>query len=186
MSPSPSRQRHATCRCGEVALVLEGEPIVSSACYCTSCQSAGETFEALPEASRVLETDGGTGFVLFRKDRVRCLMGAERLREFRLTPSSPTRRVVASCCNTPMFLEFQSGHWLSIYSRALPADDRPPLEMRTMTQDRRAGVEFADAIPSPAKHNGRFMWRLLAAWAAMGFRAPKIDWVREAADEARS
>lgn len=130
----------------------------------------------------VLDADGGTAFVLQRKDRVACVKGAEHLKEFRLMPASPTRRVIATCCNSPMFLEFTSGHWLSIYSDRLAPEDRPAVEMRTMTADRRAGVEFNDALPSYRKHSGRFMWRLLTAWAAMGFRAPKLDYVKGAID----
>lgn len=174
--------RLARCTCGQVALRLSGAPIVTAACYCTSCQTAGTTFAALPGAEPVLGDDGGTAYLLCRKDRVEMLQGAGHLREFRLTPGSPTRRVVAACCNAPVFLEFQNGHWLSIYRDRLPADDRLPVEMRTMTMDRRAGVEFDDAIPSYRKHSGRFMWRLLVAWAAMGFRAPKLDYVKGTLD----
>lgn len=72
-----------------------------------------------------------------------------------------------------MFLEFTGGHWLSIYRDRLGAD-APPVELRTMTRDRRAGVVFEDAVPSYETHSARFMWRLFAAWAAMGFRAPKL------------
>ncbi len=50
--------------------------------------------------------DGGTGFVLVRSDRVRCVKGGDKLQEHRLKPDSPTRRVLATCCNSPMFLEF--------------------------------------------------------------------------------
>ena len=119
----------------------------------------------------MLAEDGGTPFVLQRKDRATCTLGAEFLKEHRLTPSSPTRRVVATCCNSPMFLEFSAGHWLSVYR------DRR-VEMRTMIADRPAGVEFDDALPSYRKQSGGFMWRLLVAWVAMGFRAPKLDYVK--------
>lgn len=174
--------RLARCTCGQVALRLSGAPIVTAACYCTSCQAAGEHFARLEGGAPVLADDGGTAFLLCRKDRVDALKGMEMLREHKLRPASSTRRVVAACCNTPMFLEFQNGHWLSIYRDRLPVDDRLPIEMRTMIMDRRAGVEFHDTIPSYRKHSGRFMWRLLAAWAAMGFRAPKIDYVKGTLD----
>lgn len=175
-------ERLATCTCGNVSLRLRGEPIVTAACYCTSCQEAGAVLAALSDAAPVLQDDGGTAYLLCRKDRVELVRGADTLREFRLRPGAPTRRVVASCCNTPMFLEFQNGHWLSVYRQRLPTDGRPPVAMRTMTMDRRAGVEFDDAIPSYRKHSGRFMWRLLVAWAAMGFRAPKLDYVKGTLD----
>lgn len=183
MGQDTRRDRVATCRCGSVALVLSGEQIVAATCYCTSCQTAGAWFETLEGAKPVIEADGGTPYVLFRKDRVRPLRGESLLREHRLKPSSTTRRVVASCCNTPVVMEFQRGHWLSIYSDTLPEAERPAVEIRTMTVDRRPGVEFHDSVPSYAKHNGSFMWRLLRAWAAMGFRAPKIDWVKGPLDD---
>ena len=175
-------ERMATCRCGSAALRLRGRPIATVACYCTSCQAAGRHLAALPGGVPVLDGDGGTAFVLSRKDRVDAVEGSDRLREYRLKPGSPTRRVVAACCNSPMFLEFQNGHWLSVYRDRLPVEDRLPIEMRTMIIDRRPGVAFHDSIPSYRKHSGRFMWRLLAAWAAMGFRAPKIDYVKGALD----
>lgn len=179
------RIRIAACRCGQVALEAAGEPIVGAACYCISCRTAGERFEALPEASAVLEADGSTRFALYRKDRIRCVSGSDMLREHRLTPKATTRRVIATCCSAAMFLEFKGGHWLSIYNQRFAPDDQPPLEMRTMTRDRRAGVEFTDKLPSYNTHSGRFMWRLLTAWAAMGFRAPDIDYVKGEANGIR-
>jgi len=163
----------ASCRCGQVAFETTGKPIVSVSCHCRSCQEAGQQFEQLPAAPVVLDSDGGTGFVLFRKDRVRCTNGSETLEEHRLKPGSPTRRVVATCCNSPMFLEFRDGHWLSLYRNRLP-DGAVPLEMRVMTRDRRDGVELPGDVPNYSTHSGKFMWKLLAAWVAMGFSAPKV------------
>lgn len=170
----------ASCQCGQVALELDGKPIVSAACYCTSCQNAAEKFQLLPGAPVVLQSDGGTPFVLYRKDRVNCTKGAEQMKEIRLKPDSKTRRVIATCCDSPMFLEFTNGHWLSVYARTLPDTERPPVEMRTMTVDRAGGGDFGDDIPSYKTHSGKFMFRLLGAWAAMGFRTPKVDYVKGA------
>lgn len=147
----------ATCVCERVAFEAVGKPIVSAACYCASCQNAGRQLLALPAAPQLLDADGGTSAILFRKDRVRCLRGQELLAAHRLEPSSKTRRVVATCCNSAMFLDFTKGHWLTLYKKRIRADDRPPVEMRA--------------------HTGRFIWRLLTAWAAMGFRTPKIDYI---------
>lgn len=171
------------CQCGEVALETRGRPIVACACYCTSCRTAGERLRSRAGAPAILEPDGGTEFVLFRKDRVRFLGGTERLREYRLTSTAKTRRVIAACCNTPMFLEFQNGHWLSLYRKRMPVETQPPLELRTMTRDRLPGVEFQGALPSYATQSVGFMFRLLAAWVAMKFRSPSIDFVNGALDE---
>ena len=163
----------ASCRCGRTVLEASGRPIMSVACLCHSCQEAGRQLEQLPSAEAVLDADGGTGFVLFRKDRVRFARGSDQLQEFRLKPTSPTRRIVAGCCNSPMFLEFSGGHWLSIYKDRFP-EGAAPIEMRTMTKDRRDGVELPNDVPNYASHSVKFMWRLLSAWVAMGFRAPKV------------
>jgi hypothetical protein len=177
MSDRQATTLTVTCACGQVALAATGWPIFTAACHCRSCRTAGERLEALPGAPPIIATDGGTELVLWRKDRVRCLRGAELLREFRLNPGSKTRRVVAGCCNAAMFLDFTAGHWVSFYRDRFLPDIRPPVELRVMTRDRRPGVEFTDALPSYAGQTGGFMRRLLLAWAAMGFRTPRIDWV---------
>jgi hypothetical protein len=161
------------CRCGKVKLEAAGQPILAASCYCASCQEAGKRFEQLPAARPVLNPDGGTDYVLYRKDRVQCVTGQEHLEERRLKPDSPTRRVIATCCNSAMFLDFTKGHWLTIYRNRIPAG-APPVEMRVMTQDRRAGIELADDMPNCAGQSGRFMLRLVGAWIAMGFRRPEI------------
>ncbi len=178
----PEETTPAACACGKVVLEAAGRPIMATACHCTSCRTAGRRFERGLHAPQVIETDGGTEFVLQRKDRVRCLSGSELLVEHRLTPASKTRRVVARCCGSPMFLEFESGHWLSIYRRRFAPDARPPVELRTMTRDCEPGTVLDDAVPSYRTHSGKFMWKLLAAWAAMGFRSPKLDYVRGGAE----
>lgn len=167
--------RTASCQCGAVMLALTGEPIVAATCYCHSCQTAGQTFDALPGAPAVVGADGGTPYVLMRKDRLQWLAGSDRLDEHRLTPDSPTRRFVARCCNSPVALEFTKGHWLSVYSGRIAENERPPAEMRTIVGDRPEGVELPDDIPNYRTPSGKFMWRLLKAWAAMGFRAPPVE-----------
>lgn len=161
------------CRCGNVAFEATGEPIMAVACHCESCRKAAAGFAALPGATQVANAEGGTDFVMVRKDRVRCVQGEERLRAHRLTPQAPTRRVLANCCNSPVFLEFKGGHWLSVYRDRFA--EAPAIQMRTMVGDRK----FTDGIPSYRRHSAKFMWRLLRAWAAMGFRAPKMREIRE-------
>jgi hypothetical protein len=169
------QQKHLSeiCRCGKVKLEAVGRPILTASCYCASCQEAGSRFEQLASAPPVLNPDGGTDYVLYRKDRVQCVTGQEYLEEHRLKPDSPTRRVIATCCNSAMFLDFTKGHWLTIYRNRFPAG-APPLEMRVMTHDRRDDVELADDLPNYDGHSGKFMLRLIAAWIAMGFRRPEI------------
>ncbi|HUO13074.1 MAG TPA: hypothetical protein VMU37_10010 [Caulobacteraceae bacterium] len=165
----------ASCRCGQVGFAIRGAPIMHVACYCASCRTAGREFEATLGSPPVVADDGGTDYALFRKDRVVQSAGAGQLREHRLQPDSPTRRMVATCCNTAMLLEFTGGHWLTFYRGCL-AGEIPALEMRVMTQDKPADVTLADDLPNYAARPSRLMWKLLSSWAAMGFRRPKVAW----------
>lgn len=160
--------RVATCRCGKVRLEAIGRPILTASCYCTSCQDAGHRLD------RLLDADGGTGMTLYRKDRVQRVTGRRHLEEHRLKPDSPTRRVVATCCNSAMFLDFTKGHWVSIYRDRFPTG-APPTEMRVMTGERRAGAGLLpDDVPNHRGHSVKFMLKLVAAWMAMGFRRPQL------------
>lgn len=161
------------CRCGQTRITLTGAPILAADCCCSSCRSAAARLGALPGARPVTGPHGETPFVLYRKDRAR-LPDAGSLREFRLTPASKTRRVVAACCNTPLFLEFQSGHWLSLYAALWPPGTAPKAQLRTMTSDLPDRSILPDDIPNAGSQSPWFMWRLLASWVAMGFRVPKI------------
>lgn len=169
-----------TCRCGKVKLEAIGKPIMTATCYCASCQEAGRRLQQLPAAPPVLGADGGTDYVLCRKDRVRCVSGEELLEEHRLKPESPTRRVVATCCNSALFLDFSKAHWLSMYRRRFPSG-APPVEMRVMTGAKRGDVVLAADLPNHARFSGGAMLRLLGAWIAMGFRRPEIVWGRKRA-----
>jgi hypothetical protein len=100
-------------------------------------------------------------------------VGQQYLEEHRLKPDSPTRRVVAKCCNSAMFLDFTKGHWLSMFRNRFPTG-APPLEMRVWTKERPVGVELAHNIPNCSGLSGKLMLKLIAGWIAMGFRRPEI------------
>lgn len=159
----------AQCNCGAVRFEATGSPIVSSACYCRDCQAAGHALERLPGAPRLLLDDGGTPVVLIRRDRIAVARGEDLLREYRLNDQTPTRRLVASCCNTPMAVDFTRGFWLSVYADRLgPA--APALEMRVMVRRRPQGVSLPGDVPNYEGLPAQFMFRLASAWIAMGFR----------------
>jgi hypothetical protein len=69
------------CRCGKVKLEAVGRPILTASCHCASCQEAGSRFEQLASAPLILNPDGETDYVLYRKDRVRRVTGQEYLEE---------------------------------------------------------------------------------------------------------
>jgi len=137
---------YAHCQCKKVSVELIGPPMMRATCYCGSCR----------EAARLLgvdvDQDGGTDYTLYRKDRVGEVAGSEHLREHRLKPDSPTRRMIAECCGTPMMADFTKGYWLNFYSPA----ERPRPSLRSYTAP--------------------FMAKLVLKWAAMGFRTPKLPW----------
>jgi hypothetical protein len=123
----------ASCLCGRVALEATGAPIVSNVCYCDDCQEGARRIEALPNAVAILDPDGGTAYLLFRKDRMVCSKGAALLKSYKLKETSATNRVVATCCKSAMFMNFDRGpYWVSAY-RARFHGDLPPVEMRICT-----------------------------------------------------
>ncbi|HTN98419.1 MAG TPA: hypothetical protein VL101_15710 [Nordella sp.] len=162
------------CACGQVRIAVENPPIISTECHCNSCRAAGARLRMLAATPPFLQSNGGTGFVLYRKDRVRFLTGADRLKDFHLTAEATTRRAVAGCCNTPVFLEFKNGHWLSLYSCLWPEGALPAPELRTMTSDLPGDVSLGPDVPSGKRQTLRFYAKLLGVWIAMGFQAPQV------------
>ncbi len=88
----------ASCRCGGVEIEASGAPIVSSVCYCTDCQRGSRQIEGLPDAGSVRDDDGGTAYILFRKDRIRCAKGADLLKGYKLKDTSMTNRLQMRIC----------------------------------------------------------------------------------------
>ncbi|GGB46784.1 hypothetical protein GCM10011316_18610 [Roseibium aquae] len=175
---TPPGRQEISCACGATRFVCTGKPIMVTECYCDSCRKAGGILAALPCAEPVLEASSGTLFVLHRKDRIVPVSGTEHLRELRLTPASSTRRVVAICCNSPMFLDFSHGHRFSAYAERFPADQRPVVEERTMLADMPQGFRPPSDARNSRQWSANFMGRLFWAWARMGFRTPENDWVK--------
>ena len=163
------------CACGQVRLALKGAPILVSECLCDSCRAAADRLATLPGARSVLTSYGATPCAEYRKDRVRILSGAERLSEFRLSADAGSRRVVATCCNTPIFLEMKGAHWLSVYLHLWPDEARPKARIRTMAGDCADASNLPDDIPNLKSHSVSFYAKLLGAWIKMGFRNPRID-----------
>jgi hypothetical protein len=72
-----------------------------------------------------------------------------------------------------MFGDFTKGHWLSLYRKRFSAD-APTVEMRIMTGDRTGCGALPDDMPNHRGFPLSFLWRLLVAWIAMGFRKPDM------------
>jgi len=79
-----------------------------------------------------------------------------------------------------MFLDFEPGHWVSLYAINWPEDDRPPVEYRMFCND----LADEDCLPKDVP-NGRpvplgAVWRLASTFALMGFRRPKLPFMKSA------
>jgi len=160
---------NAFCICGRVVLELRGAPITSLVCYCNDCQAGARQIEALPGAPLVQTPDSGTAYVVYRKDRVQNIKGANLLKALKLRPASPTNRVIASCCNAAMFLNFDDGkHWVDIY-RARVAASAPPLEMRVCTKFAPIGASVPADVPGYARYPLPLLAKLIGAKLAMLF-----------------
>jgi hypothetical protein len=156
----------ARCTCGKVELEATGPPITTVVCHCDDCQAGAQQIEALANAGRVSEPDGGVGYLVYRKDRVRVRQGAELLRAYKLRLNSATNRMVAACCNAAMLVTFDDGkHWVDVY-RVGVIGDPPPLEMQVCTQYRRAGA-LDTTVPTFPRYPLRLVAKLVAARMAM-------------------
>lgn len=149
-------KRHRTsaiCPCGTVKLDIEAPAIVLATCHCDSCKTAARKMAGLPGAPPIVDETGGSPFAAFRNDRVRLASGGQHLAQFRLDPASPTRRVVATCCNAPMFLDYERGFWLTLFrDRVTPA---------------LTGKAHSVGVP--------FVLRLIASFLRGGFKTPKLQ-----------
>jgi hypothetical protein len=150
--------RCSSCACGRVQCQAMGRPIVSLVCYCDDCQEGARIIEALPNATSFRDLDGGTPLLTYRDDRFKCSSGEELLVAYKIKERSPTRRMVASCCNSAMFLKFAPGFWVSAYRARFEGDDLPPIEMRDQIEHRRADTP----LPSDAPGYPGFPMRLFA------------------------
>jgi len=92
--------------------------------------------------------------------------GEQLLQEYRLDGEPDTKRVVASCCNSAMFLDFEKGHWLSLYRDRFDGQ-APPIQMRVQTKYRPEGATLPKDLPSSPGFSLGFILRLLGARIAM-------------------
>ena len=85
--------------------------------------------------------------MLFRRDRIACTRGERHLQAMRLTGASKTRRMIAGCCTTPMYLAFDDKRpWVSAFRAGFGAD-APPVEMRICTRFRGPQEKADDGLP---------------------------------------
>lgn len=162
-----SRKRSVACTCRAVEIELSGEPILVSICHCDDCQRGSAQIEGLPGAPKILDPYGGSPYVLYRKDRIKLLRGRDLLMDQRIEGEKNTRRVVAACCNSPFFLDFEPGHWVSVYQQRFDPPV-PPARMRVQTRFMPPGKLPDDGLPLHRGYPFGMIVKLLASRIAMG------------------
>jgi hypothetical protein len=163
--------RTLTCACGSVELTLTGEPFMVNICHCDDCQRASAALEKLPGAPKILDAFGGTTYALCRRDRVRIAKGRDKLAEHRIDGEARTHRTVASCCQSPLFLDFEPGHWLSIYQQRFP-DPKPAAQRHINTRFMPAGPGPTDGLPQAKGFPLVMIAKLLGTRIVMGSWKP--------------
>jgi hypothetical protein len=162
----------AQCRCGAVEIGAWSEPLVVTARYCDDCQAASERLAVSSNSPPLASPDSGTEFMVFRRDRIACTRGAENLEAMRLTAATKTRRMVAGCCATPMYVSFDDKRpWVSAFRASFGAD-APAVQMRICTRFRRAEDKAKDDVPEHTGYPAAMILRVLAVWPRMLFSRP--------------
>ena len=155
------------CSCGKVEYEATEPAILAVVCYCDDCQEGGRRIEALPNAPPVLEADGGTSCVLYRKDRVRCTHGADLVTRLKLRDKTATNRLVATCCNSALAMSFDDAkHWMPLFRARLHGKVRR-LDMRICTKFAPDPARIPQDVPAHESFAFSFIWKLLGARFAM-------------------
>jgi hypothetical protein len=158
MNTPPRAMTTINCVCGQVAYEAIGAPITSVICYCDDCQEGARQIESLPHAAAVQDPDGGTAYLAYRKDRVRCLKGASLVRRHKIREGSATNRVIATCCNSAMLITFDDGkHWVDLY-RSRCTSEVLPVQMRICTRF----IPDGRTIPTDVPYHSRYPMSLIA------------------------
>ncbi len=165
-----------TCRCGTVRLSASGRPSGATICHCAECQTAAMIFERRFNAP-VADSEGGTFHVLWRKDRLTCQSGSDKLAAHKLDPKSPTDRVIATCCGTPMYLDRKGRPWVGVFADRVPDQARPDPELRVYAKDRVEAGQHADGVRTYPGYSRRMLFRRWHAIWRSGFETDHMGFV---------
>ena len=93
--------------------------------------------------------------------------GPELLKSYKLKDTSITNSMVATCCNSAVFVNFDRGpHWVSAY-RARFRGELPPLQFRMCTKFKPEGVVLPNDVPSSRGYPAGLIVKLVASRVAM-------------------
>jgi hypothetical protein len=167
MRSSQHAKMIAACTCGRVEIEASGPPIVSAVCYCDDCQEGARRIEGLPGAARILDAAGGSAYVVYRKDRVTCTKGAALLAPHKIRETSATNRVVATCCNSAMLMNFDDGkHWVDIFRERIRGA-APPAQMHMCTRFAQPVDDNQEDVPRYRGYPFKLLAKLVKARLAM-------------------
>ena len=156
----------ARCACGTVEITLDTPPIAALSCCCDDCQAAAQHLEALPGAPGFREPCGGTPAVLFAKSALKITKGQDRLSAHRLRNGARTKRMVATCCNTFLYVGFDRGpFWVDVVSARIDGD-APNLRWRIQT--RYLDAPPPDDLANHPKYPQGLVWRIALAGVLAG------------------
>lgn len=136
----------SSCKCGQVRFEAASSPAFNVVCYCTDCQAAGAALHTEMGCEAPCEADGGTSYSSFLEKDWHCVSGEDKIRGHKLKPDSPSTRYVASCCQTPLYLNYAPGFWVSTYRKPF-TNALPPMKWRIKTSDRTSDLPYPDNIP---------------------------------------
>lgn len=146
---SKSAVHSASCACGAVEVAFDCEPFIVISCGCDDCQAAAHALEALPGAPEITEPVGATPLAAFPRASMRVVQGANMIEPYRLNDSTPTKRMVATCCNSALYIDFDRGpFWVSVYRDRLTT---PPPMPRWRVQTKYLATELPNDIPNHRK-----------------------------------
>jgi hypothetical protein len=167
MAKPPRPTVKLSCMCGQVAVEAIGSPIASVVCYCDDCQQGARQIQSLPNAVSIEDSNGGTAYLAYRKDRITYLKGTSLLKNYKIREGSTTNRVIASCCNSPMLLSFDDGkHWVDLY-RTRCEGDVLPVQMRICTKFKPDGSTLPTDVPQYSRYPISFLMKLVFAKLGM-------------------
>jgi hypothetical protein len=155
------------CECGKTALKLRGPHLYCTSCHCDDCQQAAACLADEHGVKNILDPYGGTEYVLHRKDSYSIVRGTGHLRPHRLREGSPTRRMIAICCGSPMYLAFDNAqHWITVYRKRF-GTSAPDVQSRIMTKFLPPGTDIPESPPSYKSFPVLMIWHLVTSRVQM-------------------
>ncbi len=148
----------APCACGSVEVTALGKPIVSAACSLRRLPEGRGAARGSAERACRPRSRRRDGLCALSQGPLRMLQGAELPKSHKLKDISPTNRVVATCCNSAMFVSFDRGpHWVSAYRARFHGELLPcrPGSAEVQTGRRRAVGRCAELSKLSARSHGQ-------------------------------